>query len=192
MNSGKFKLNKREWFLIGGGNAQEYQIFQRKIAMKGFITTITLLFLVGCATGIDPKSLAKSNSQSKFILQSDIEYSTKISMLESGTEALKKGEYVATYEDKNGIFFLGPKKCVVIKGANGLVRVNANGGLWYPKNNVKMKPKIFAFIERENNPRVDESGALINALIEQDYGRVSFGKGISDKAFLDNVDIISL
>jgi hypothetical protein len=151
--------------------------------MKKYLAIIVLQFLMlGCA--VNPENLGVSSLNQSFTLEEKIEHKGR------GIESLSKGTYVSNYEDSEGVYFKGPDKCVLITGVNGEIFVKANGGLWYPKENSSKKPKIFAYIERENNNVASEQGILIKKLAENDIGKISFGKEISDLEFLSKIKVI--
>ena len=140
------------------------------------------LLLFGCA--VNPENLKVSSLNQSFMLEEKIENKGR------GIESLSRGVYIAAYEDSEGVYYKGPENCVLITGVNGQIFVKADGGLWYPKENSSKKPKIFAYIEKENNSSDTRQGVLIKKLIENDIGNISFGKEISDSEFISKIKII--
>ena len=149
---------------------------------------VSLLLLTSCATGIDPKNLTPASRLEGFILNERIEHHGKTRLIEV-KEGLKKGEYKAEFEDKEGVYYRGPGKCVTFDASTGY-KADSEGGLWLPKPGVEIKPRVYAYILAENNPTSIKDGLLIKGLIENDYGRISFGADINDSNFIGKIKII--
>ncbi|KZN37919.1 hypothetical protein N480_14340 [Pseudoalteromonas luteoviolacea S2607] len=157
--------------------------------MKNFFILFVLL-LSGCATGIDISTLNRVEPTTGFILEHYIENVGETGLV-SVKEGLKKGIYKAEFEDQFGIYYRGPKNCVLVESSANY-KAESDGGLWLPKEGSKHSPKIYAYIQEKNNQTAEKAGVIINALIERDWGRISFGTKIVDNTFLNQIKIIEL
>ncbi len=174
------------------------------------LLTIFLLFqLVSGCTGVNPENLKVVNIESSFVLDSYIEHKGK-QRLSVTIEGLSSGEYTATFQDNNGVYYKGVGRCVTVKNADGIKILDAEGGLWVPNTNSKKLPRIFAYIHPDNNqigsievksydpstatektePVVGAvAGAIIRQLNSLDFGRVNFGAEIKDPTFINQINI---
>ena len=151
-------------------------------------TALLLLSLVGCATGIDPKTLRPVSLAKSFEVPTLVTFHKKRGLGFDTEEGLMPGTYTAELEDTDGIYYRGPEDCVYFKHEGLKQRIMGNGGIWIPKSAAKASSmRVYAYIERKNNPGDPKAGVLINALIDNDIGRINFSPAIEDQAFIQTV-----
>lgn len=153
--------------------------------MKRLTLLLPLLLLVtACATGFDPNTLSKPSVKSKLVLKEDVHYDIK-KMLGVISYTLKAGDYVAEYQNKQGIFYRGPKDSIIENNQISQMVVELDGGIFVPFKMDKNTPRLYSYIEDIYNQLEKDNGILINALIERDMGRIVIHDKLKEPAVIE-------
>lgn len=177
------------------------------------ILPIIILILGGCAT--DPKGLIKKAETQTVEIKTTLQNDETLGLANvKWHKELKAGIYTSIGEDAKGIYFEGPKGCVV-EQAEVEKPIYYNGGFWVPKN-PKLKPKIYRYLgsnmdektakdaavkvgyggARAANPAPYTAagavggavaGALTSSLIKSELGKIGFLPEIHDDAFFSEI-----
>ena len=126
--------------------------------------------LTGCAStsGVHPDSLIKPVNVAEFTLNEDIvETMLVTNALGSTSERLSglaKGRYVAKYEDENGVFYEGPKNCVI--------QMKISGGIYLPKNNSTEKAAFWFYNRGMPESERAKAGLIVGLGDSWEEGRI--------------------
>jgi hypothetical protein len=166
------------------------------------VVALMLAATVGCAHKM--ADLKKPQREQVFTLAKDYTRTEVRGLGYKWVEGLRAGVYTLAAEDDDGLYFMGPGRCVVKlidKYADeylmkGDAKVDAGswggtvgfftGGLWLPKDGVQKAPRLFY----ESQPDAPHAGAVIHAIIESGRGDVLFIPFESEKTFLSGLKVI--
>ena len=143
---------------------------------------IVLFFLSSCASGVAPSSLIKSKRSQIIVLNEEVSYIVKRTIGVDSKLSLAKGVYNPTFESKKGVFYVGPKNCVVIEEMKEPIKLN--GGIFISHD--KSKFALFNFI-KDHSEIAERAGWLIGALIKRDTGRIVTHSYIDDEEFKETI-----
>ncbi|WP_187805035.1 hypothetical protein [Aquipseudomonas alcaligenes] len=157
---------------------------QEKIFLAVIICTIT-----GCATEIDPKSLQPTPEDITISIDRPYTYTAQYGgMCKPRIKySLAPGNYIAEFQDKNGIFYIGPKTPVSSEllttecGGTIGAGLQIKGGVYLPNNHAQdaiiyfyQPPNalydVFVLGETTHPP----SGVIIETIIQSGYGKINF------------------
>jgi len=154
--------------------------------MKSFV--VVVLLLTGCAatSGVNVDSLSSPKKDSHFVLLKDIFYvAVPANVIHPDViNGLSNGTYTAKYEDSDGIFYEGPKGC--------LLPFKHNGGIWLPKRGSKEQPVLWAYIINSSQKVQEENGVVAGGIASWEAGRVRkmWGGEVGEK-LLTEINILT-
>lgn len=129
--------------------------------IRSLILVIILTIISGCTIGIAPSSLNKPASPSTIVVEQDI-----VSIYDNGDViVLAAGNYVAEYEDGEGIFYRGPGYAYSYKPAKphigGLKPLyQRQGGLYISKDSQSPRYRMYGY--RDSGPPSEKSESTAN------------------------------
>lgn len=178
--------------------------------MYKFLSIIIFFALAGCAT--NPESLKQPAVIQSIEIKTTLVNDETLGLAKvKWHKELKAGVYTSIGEDATGVYFEGPKACVVEQAIEMGAPVFYNGGFWLPKNQ-KNKPRIFRYFgsnmdeksAKEASNKIAYSGAdaansarntpagavggaiagaIGSAIIKSSVGKIEFLPEIHDEAF---------
>lgn len=170
--------------------------------MKKIIAPLLFCWICfGCA--VNPVDLKPAEDTTIYVLSETSTVTVTRGIGFQWVEGLRAGNYHAEYEDANGVFYRGPKDCVILlvgeladeflnsgklptndeKIAKQELFSGQEGGIWMPKEGVNKEPRFYHYFEP--NPTIAQGyGALVMGLIEMDRGKINFGPVVTDENIL--------
>lgn len=156
------------------------------------IISLIVVFLTINACATDPSSLKKTSSNQYFVLSEDLSRTAKVGVGYTMTEGLRKGKYIATYEDDSGIYFVGEDGAVFYRHELKTMNRDNKGGIWIPKDLKKDDPKIFYFIGQEimENTTKSGTGLLGYGISGSQVEKIEFHPSFKDDVFMEKIKIM--
>ena len=126
--------------------------------------------LVGaCSTS--PNSLDQPTSRSRFFLASDAfaQWKAMTSDIDGG---LRRGDYIAKFEDAGGTYYEGPEKCMVLSQSNS--QGQWFGGIWIPKDGNMKNARLWRYAIGMGKSRYSEGlvGGIMDKIEEGNLQKI--------------------
>jgi len=137
---------------------------------KSSIYVLIFILVAGCATtsGVHRESLSKPVKITEFTLKEDVAEPMIITNAFGSTSermsGLIKGRYVSKFEDGNGIFYEGPKNCVI--------QMKISGGIYLPKKNANEKPAFWFYNRGMPESERIKAGVIVSMGDKWEEGRI--------------------
>jgi len=137
---------------------------------KSLFYVFIFIALAGCATtsGIHHDSLSKPANVTEFTLENDVSEKMTITNAFGSTSkrlsGLTKGRYVSKFEDENGVFYEGPKNCVI--------QMKISGGIYLPKKNSVEKPAFWFYNRGMPESERTKAGVIVSIGDKWEEGRI--------------------
>jgi len=139
-----------------------------KLSLIGLI-----LYCHASLSGTNPNNLEPVSGEKNIVIENDFTYTKDLGPAHL-TYTLKRGQYKATYQSKNGVYYQGPSNCFAEQNEFGSAekrnyrhyephQFNCGIFLNYRKN---QKPEIYFYHNPELSKVGSANGVLIKALNE--------------------------
>jgi hypothetical protein len=173
-----------------------------KIMSKKFLTILAFplafFLILGCMPSLS--SLRTVQGTKKITLPKTYTATMTRGVGVKWVEGLSAGTYTEEAENDEGIFFRGPKDCVILlmgKFAEDFLKTGVppsheakieagfypgeDGGIWVPKPGVSRRARFYHYFQPK---QTSGSVALIDAMINADRGKIHWGPEVEDKRIL--------